>query len=456
MKIGVIGAGGVRSPLLIYGLAEVAERVGLDTVTLYDIDDRRLQLIGRVAGAMGKRCGMRAKVRATSRAEEAVEGASFVISSIRAGGIPARIRDEAIPLSHGLVGQETVGAGGFAFALRNLHPMLEYARLVAKAVPNAVLINFTNPVGILSQGLLNHTDARVLGVCDTPLETFEVIAKALDRNPFELDFDYFGLNHLGWIRAVRDRNGKDLLPDLLRSPDLIRRCYRHELFPPELIQQLGVIPTEYLYFYYFPQRAVENMRKSGKSRGQVIEELNEQLFSKLADAPDSQLVPLYEDYLRERNASYFSIETTAGKGRDDKHELYSQFSGYERIAVLLIEALCSETPRSIPLTVRNGSALPDLRDDDSVEMLCDVSSAGAKPRPCGSAPDSVRALLLRVKEYERMTVEASIKGSYDAALAALEMNPLVGQTSVARAVLDEFIEAFGGMMGIPSSPKVGN
>lgn len=453
MRIGVIGAAGVRSPLLINGLAEIADRIGLDTVTLYDIDTQRLQIIGRLAEAMGKRRGLRARIHTTSCAEEAVEGASFVISSIRAGGISARIRDEAIPLSHGLVGQETVGAGGFAFAMRNLRPMLDYARLVAKSAPKAVLINFTNPVGILSQALLNHTDANVLGVCDTPLETFAVIANALGSNPFDLKFDYFGLNHLGWIRAVRDRDGNDLLPDLLRSPDLIRRCYRHDLFQPEFIQKLGVLPTEYLYFYYSPQRAVENMRQSGKSRGVMIEELNERLFSKLSETAESKLVDVYEDYLRERNASYFSIETTAGKERVDAQELYSQFSGYDRMAVMVIEAFCSGNHRTIPLTVRNGSALPDLLEDDSVELLCDVSSAGAKPHPVGPVPDSVRSLLLRVKEYERMTVEASIKGSYDEALAALEKNPLVGQTPVARAVLDEFVEAFGGMMGISAPPK---
>lgn len=448
MKIGVIGGAGVRSPLLTYGLAEIAGRSGLDTVMLFDVDADRVRTITRVARAMALRGGMTARVESTTRVEEAIEGADIIITSIRAGGIAARIRDEAIPLTHGLVGQETVGAGGFACAMRNLLPMLEYGRLVAKRAPDAFLVNFTNPVGILSQALLNHTGARVLGVCDTPLETFEGIAKALGRNPFELKFDYFGLNHLGWIRAVRDREGKDLLPDLLGSPEMIQRCYRHGLFPPEFIVKLGLLPTEYLYFYYFPQRAVANTKQSGKSRAQAIEELNTRLFAKLADTDDSSLVEVYEDYLRERNASYFSIETTAGTQRDDARELYSQFSGYERIAVLLIEALLSETPRTIPLTVRNGGALPDLENHDSAELPCEVSSAGVRPLPCAPAPESVRSLLLTIKEYERLTVQAAINGEYDTALAALEKNPLVADRNLAREILKEFTEAFGKMMGL--------
>lgn len=448
MKIGVIGGAGVRSPLLTYGLAEIAGRASLDTVVLYDKDADRLGTIARVAKAMALRGGMSARVESTTNVEEAVDGADVVITSIRAGGIAARVRDETIPLSHGLVGQETVGAGGFACAMRNLRPMMEYGRLVARRAPNAYLVNFTNPVGILSQGLLNHTGARVLGVCDTPLETFEGIAKALGRNPFELTFDYFGLNHLGWIRAVRDREGKDLLPDLLGSPDMLQRCYRHGLFPPEFIKKLGLLPTEYLYFYYFPQRAVANTKQSGQSRAQAIEELNAQLFTKLAGTGDAALVDVYEDYLRERNASYFSIETTAGTQRDDARELYSQFSGYERIAVLLIEALLSKTPRTIPLTVRNGGALPDLEDNDSAELPCEVSSAGVSPHPCAPAPESVRPLLLTIKEYERLTVQASIQGQYGTALAALEKNPLVADSKLAREILRAFSEAFGEMMGL--------
>jgi len=294
---------------------------------------------------------LEAKWRVGSNAEQAVADATYIITSVRAGGIEARVKDENIALTHGLVGQETVGAGGFACAMRNLAVMLGYARIIERAAPNAIVVNFTNPVGIISQGLLNHSAVNMIGVCDTPLETFESIANALGRDPFELEFDYLGLNHLGWVRGVRDRNKEDLLPQILASAEMIQKCYRHWLFPPEFIQRLGLLPTEYLYFYYFPDAAYRNTMRSGQSRGQAIAVMNRDLLQKLAQVRDSELIAIYEGYLRERNASYFSIEATAGKTRKEGQALYSQFSGYERIATLVLQSLHSPSSRTIPLKI---------------------------------------------------------------------------------------------------------
>src|ERR1700722_17723448 len=398
MKITLIGAAGVRTPLLVHGLSGLDANIHLDELALWDTDPARLQTMKRVAEAIGKRSGFRAQLQAYCEPEAALEGADYVISSIRVGGIDARVKDETIALAHGLVGQETVGAGGFAGAMRNLAAMLDYAKMIDRVAPRATLINFTNPVGIISQGLLNYSAVNVIGVCDTPLETFESIAHALDRNPFDLRFDYIGLNHLGWVRSIRDKQNTELLPTVLASPEIIQKCYRHGLFPPEFIQKLGLLPTEYLYFYYFPQVAIKNTKQSGQSRGQAIAAMNPQLFQKLAQAGDSQLIEIYEDYLRERNASYFSIEATAGERRRDNQELYSKFSGYERIALLVLQALHAETPSLIPLTVRNDAALEDLEVDDAVELPCQVSSRGVRVLPAGRAPQAVRSLLLQGKE----------------------------------------------------------
>ncbi len=446
MKITLIGAAGVRTPLLVHGLADAGESMRLEELAFWDIDSERLALIGRVAEAMAGRGGLDARLSVFSDLERALEGADYVITSIRVGGIDARVKDETIALAHGLVGQETVGAGGFACAMRNLAAMLEYARLIERVAPNATIINFTNPVGIISQGILNHSDVRILGVCDTPLETFESIAKALDRNPFELEFDYLGLNHLGWVRSIRDPQSAELLPTILSSPELIQKCYRHELFPVQFIQQLALLPTEYLYFYYFPQAAYENTRRSERSRGQAVAAMNTKLFETLARASEPELIEIYEDYLRERNASYFSIEATAGKRRKEDQELYSKFSGYERIALLVLQALHSEQPKLIPLTVRNLKSLEDLDSNDAVEIPCQVSSRGVQVPPVGRAPEAVLPLLLQVKEYERLAVRASVEHSREAALAALVKNPLVARPEVAREVLAEYIEAFGPQM----------
>jgi len=451
MKITLIGAAGVRTPLLVHGLADLDDNVHLDELAFWDPDLERLKTMGRVAEAMGKRRGIRARLKAYSDPGHALEGADYVITSIRVGGIDARVKDETIALAHGLVGQETVGAGGFACAMRNLGTMLEYARLIERVAPRATVINFTNPVGIISQGLLNHSGVNLLGVCDTPLETFEAIAQALDRNPFGLHFDYLGLNHLGWVRSIRDEQGTELLPKVLASPEIIQKCYRHGLFPAKFIQQLGLLPTEYLYFYYFPQAAYENTKQSGQSRGQAIAAMNARLFHELAQAPESKRIEIYEDYLRERNASYFSIEATASKRRKESQELYSEFSGYERIALLVLQALHAEAPSLIPLTVRNGRALEDLRPDDAVELPCQVSSRGVQVPPVGRAPETVRPLLLQVKEYERLAVRASVEHSREIALAALEKNPLVGRPEVAQQVLAEYLQAFGQQMKLQAA-----
>lgn len=446
MKITLVGAAGVRSPLLVHGLAGLSSKVRVDELAFWDTDSERVKITKRVAEAMGERRGLRARLTTYSDPERALEGADYVITSIRVGGIDARIKDETIALAHGLVGQETVGAGGFACAMRNLAVMLEYARLIERVAPRATVINFTNPVGIISQGLLNHSGVNIIGVCDTPLETFEAIAHALDRTPFGLRFEYLGLNHLGWVRAICDETGAELLSKVLSSPQIIQKCYRHGLFPPKFIQQLGLLPTEYLYFYYFPETAYKNSKQSGQSRGQAIAAMNAQLFERLAQAPQSKIIEIYEDYLRERNASYFSIEATAATRRNENQQLYSEFSGYERIALLVLQALHTETPSSIPLTIRNGGALKDLDADDAVELPCEVSSRGLHVPPVGRAPDAVRPLLLQVKEYERLTVRASVEHSRSFALAALEKNPLVGRQDVARKVLTEYVQAFGQQM----------
>jgi len=451
MKITLIGAAGVRTPLLVHGLANAGESVKVEELALWDTDADLLRTMGRVSAAMAKQRGFRARLKTFSDPESALEGSDYVITSIRVGGIDARVKDETIALAHGLVGQETVGAGGFACAMRNLAAMLDYAKLIERVAPRATVINFTNPVGIISQGLLNHSRIKLLGVCDTPLEVFEAIALALDRNPFDLHFDYLGLNHLGWVRSIRDAFGNELLPKVLSSPATIQKCYRHGLFPPEFIQQLGLLPTEYLYFYYFPQAALKNTKKSGESRGQAIAAMNIRLFHNLSTASESQLVGIYEDYLRERNASYFSIEATAGEKRREGQELYSEFSGYERIALLVLRALHSSQPSVIPLTVRNHGALADLDADDAVELPCLVSTAGVKAVSVGHAPEKVRSLLLQVKEYERLTVRATVEHSREAARAALVKNPLVAVPQIAELVLADYIREFGHQMKLQAA-----
>ncbi|MBL8141209.1 MAG: 6-phospho-beta-glucosidase, partial [Acidobacteria bacterium] len=303
MKLAIIGGAGIRVPLLVNGL--VQSDLPISDIALYDVDQERLRIIGQLAS----RFSGTARLAVASTVAEAVEGADFVFISIRVGGIAGRARDESIALAHGVVGQETVGPGGFAMALRTVPALVGYAREVMAHAPGAWIINFTNPVGIVTQAVRTATGARVIGICDTPTELFEEVAHVLEVPSNECHFDYIGLNHLGWIQEVYHR-GMPQLHRLWDRPDLLAACYRAPLFEIERLQQLRMLPTEYVYYYYRSQHAYENVRRAGQSRGQVIEQLNDALFRDLA-AGVADPVARYEHYLAARNASYMQIESGA-------------------------------------------------------------------------------------------------------------------------------------------------
>jgi 6-phospho-beta-glucosidase len=425
VKIGIIGGAGVRTPLLVHGLATSGLR--FDELALFDADQERLRQIAPLVSRMAE--GVH--VRSCASSAECVEGARFVIASIRVGGIEGRARYERIALEHGLVAQETVGAGGFAMAMATIPPMVEYAREVARRAPDAFLVSFTNPVGIVTEAVLKATGARILGICDTPSELFEECAQALGVPSAECHFDYFGLNHLGWLRELLHR-GRPRLGELLKNDALLGRLYRAPFFDPEELRRLGVLPTEYLYFYYHPERALANLKASGTNRGAAIQGLNERLFAALRD-PAEDPVAAYEAYLAQRNASYLQLES--GKQEGHAPSAAAALTGYDKIAVNVIRAIHENSGAVIPLSVNNHGTIPDLRDDDVVEVPCAVNANGALPLHVGAVPPSVRELLVRVKEYERLTVEAALSGSPETARAALACNPLVGRAETAERLL---------------------
>jgi 6-phospho-beta-glucosidase len=373
VKIAVIGGAGVRTPLLANGLAH--SDLPIDEIGLFDIDRDRLAIIGSVAAAFAP-C-----VRSYTDAAECVSGASFVILSIREGGIAARARDEVTALAHGVVGQETVGAAGFAMAVRNIPSALQYAELIAREAPLAWIINFTNPVGIVTQAITTATTARVIGICDTPTELFEAVALALDIESSSCRFDYFGLNHLGWLREVYVDDAPQLRyvwPDATR----LERIYRAPLFEPAFLKTLRLLPTEYLFYYYRPADAIGNTRSAARTRGQAIAVLNEELFRNLA-APGADCRLVYEHYLQARSAGYMQIES--GGGASAAVPAWAELTGYDKIALQVIRAIHCDSHASLPLNVVNNGSLSDLHDDDVVEVPCTVNAAGAQPTgapPC--------------------------------------------------------------------------
>lgn len=446
MKITILGGAGTRVPLLTNGLLRFHEDLQTGQLALWDINWDRREVIARISKAMCGRFGIDLDVACPSTLEESLEDADFVISSIRVGGMSGRISDETVALEHDTVGQETVGAGGFCLALRTIPVVVDYVRRVSELAPRAWMLNFTNPVGILSQALIAAgVGDRVIGICDTPREQFETIARVLGEDLEDVFFDYFGLNHLGWIKGVKVK-GRDRMTELLSSTEKLRELYRVPFFETEFLQQLKLFPTEYLYFYYRPEHALEQTRKSGKTRGQLIVQLESGMMDAVArlDEPD-QVIDAYEDYLARRNASYMAVETGGDLENDvelnrAREELYQHAAGYERIAIDVMRAIRLNRPRVMPVDVANQGAIDEMDESDAVEVLCAIDANGAHPLAVDHVPPQVRELLLRVKRYERMTVRAALQKSAALAEQALAENPLIKDLQQARDLLDEYRE----------------
>jgi 6-phospho-beta-glucosidase len=437
MKIGVIGGAGVRTPLLVNGLTH--SDLPIDQIALYDDDQERLAIIGRVAEQMAARPSSdsgrpelvekRSRVALCASVADCIRGADFIFTSIRVGGLAQRIRDETTTQRHGVVGQETVGPAGFAMAARTIPNMVRYAREINRLAPSAWIVNFTNPVGMVTEAMRTESD-HVIGICDTPTELFEHVARALDLAPDRCDFDYFGLNHLGWLREVYS----DGVPQLFRlwsDPDRLRSIYKAPLFEPAFLRDLQLLPTEYVYYYEQPQRAFESVRLAGRTRGQVIAELTAALFESLRE-PDADVAAVYNAYLWTRSAGYMQIESG---GAPAAPSAASQLGGYDKIALSVVRAIHFNANAVVPLSVANGGNIPDLIDGDVVEVPCLLNANGARPLHVGRIPDRVRSLLLRVKEYERLTVRAALARSLDGACEALAHNPLVADRATADALV---------------------
>lgn len=429
MKLAVIGGAGARTPLLVNGLAK--SDLPITDIALYDPDQARLGVIGPLTRRL---CG-EARLTTTTRSVDAVEGADFVFVSIRVGGIAGRARDEAAALARGVIGQETVGPGGFAMAMRTIPHLVAYAREVVAHAPSAWIINFTNPVGIITQAVHQATGARIIGICDTPTELYEEACHALDVPSTESFVDYFGLNHLGWVREVYHR-GEPQMHRLWDDAERLGRVYRTPLFPLEMLSELRLLPTEYVYYYYRAADAYANITRAGRSRGQVIEALNAQLFDDLA-RPGHDPVAVYEAYIAARDAGYMQIES--GSTTPRAKSPWAEATGYDKIALATVAGIHFNRGSVIPLNVLNRGNLPDLADDDVVEVPCVVNANGALPLHVGAVPDAVRDLLVQVKDYERLTVDAALTGDPALARRALLRNPLVPSSHVADDLLSALV-----------------
>jgi len=450
-KVALIGGGGVRTPLVVFGVNESRQHLGAEEMVLYDPDVERAGLMCRLGKAVIAREGGTLKLRVAGGAQDAIDGASFVLTAIRVGGMRGREIDERIALEHGYPGQETTGPGGFAMGLRNAAAAIEYGRMVERLSPQAWMINFTNPAGMITQAVTHHTQARAIGICDTPTELFHRIALALGAPPEQVHCDYVGLNHLGWVRRVLLR-GEDVTARLLADDTALRSLYQADLFDVELLRSLRLIPTEYLFFYYSRRRALANQLAVQTTRGAELRLLNEELYRALnlalAADDEQRALGIYTNYLNQRSGSYMQLETRAGTAFDKSTALtenpFRVATGYHRIALAVMNALSSDQPRSVVVNFRNHGAISDLEYEDVVETPCAISLEGVVPETCGRLPEEVRGLVIAVKAYERATIDAAVSGSVESARKAMLLCPAIGEWEPSAQMLHDLASSGSG------------
>lgn len=447
MKLALIGGGGVRAPLLVQSALRRAERIGLAEICLMDTASEQLQRIAALCRELGRRAGGRVRITATQSAEDAFEGADFVVTTVRPGGVAGRIADERIALNEHVLGQETTGPGGFAMALRSIPTILDYARLLQRISPKAWLFNFTNPAGLVTQALSDAGIARCVGICDSANGAQSAVARWLGVDEQAVETDVFGLNHLSFSRrAVVD--GRDRLPEAL-ADDRFLATTSLRVFEPKVVRRLGLWLNEYLYYYYYADRALADLL-AGPTRGEEVAALNRQLWAALARSdlnrnPGAAL-DAYFAYEHSRSASYMqhasgATALAAEPARADDGE------GYAGVALSLIEALQGKRVIRTGLNVPNCGTITDLEDGDVVEVSCRVDGDGVHPIPVGRLPEGQRYLIESVKHYERLTVEAVRQRSRTIAVEALVAHPLVLSYSRAEPLVDNYLKAHAAYVG---------
>jgi 6-phospho-beta-glucosidase len=410
LKIAVVGGGSTYTPELVEGLATRSERLPVDELVLFDVDPERLEVVGGLAGRMLARAGWGGRLVTTGRREEAVDGADFVVVQLRVGGQAMRLVDETLPLEFGCVGQETTGPGGFAKALRTVPVVLELAaETVRRGAPGAWFVDFTNPVGIVTQALLDRGH-RAVGLCNSAIGFQRRFAALLGVAPDRVELEHVGLNHLTWERAVRV-DGTDRLGELLAEHG---QALAADLgLPLALLRDLEAVPSSYLRYYYTTAEVVDEQRRR-PSRAEQVAEI------------ERGLLELYRD-----------------PALDTKPELLERRGGafYSEAAAALIASLHAGTGDVQIVDTRNDGALPDLPDDAVVEVPATVGTRGVHPLPQAPLAPELLGLVQQAKAYERLAVEAAVTGDRTVARKALLANPLVGDYRVAAPLLEALLEA---------------
>ncbi|MGW5175979.1 6-phospho-beta-glucosidase [Streptomyces sp. NPDC004082] len=441
MKLTILGGGGFRVPL-VYGALLGDRAAGRVThVVLHDLDAERLSAVARVLAEQAAGRADAPVVTVTTDLDDALRGADFVFSAIRVGGLEGRAADERVALTEDVLGQETVGAGGIAYGLRTVPVAVDIARRVARLAPDAWVINFTNPAGLVTEAMSRHLGDRVIGICDSPVGLGRRIARVLGANPGEAWIDYVGLNHLGWVRGLRV-GGRDELPRLLADPGLLGSFEEGKLFGVDWLRSLGAIPNEYLHYYYFNRETVRAYQQAKKTRGAFLRDQQAAFYEEMR-RPQASALAAWDRTRAEREATYMAENRdAAGAGERDADDLSG---GYEKVALALMRAIARDERTTLILNVRNRGTLAVLDAEAVVEVPCLVDANGAHPVAVDPLPDHATGLVCSVKAVEREVLAAAESGSRATAVKAFALHPLVDSVNVAHRLVDGYTTAHPGL-----------
>ena len=407
MKICIIGAGSPYTPELIEQLSKMREALPVSEITLMDIDEKRLEIMHGFCLRFSNRLGFNVKISKTTDQKQAISGADFVNTQIRVGGNKARVKDERIPLSMGLVGQETTGAGGFAKALRTIPVMLDIAKDVETLTSGAWIINYTNPTGIVAEAVMKHSKAKIAGLCAGGLFPQLWVKAALEVPPDDVRYNFFGLNHMNFAYNLTV-NGRPINVD-----EFALAAEQVGSVDIDTILKIGALPSPYLQYYFHKTQKLKEMTEAPKTRGEEVIELEKELFRDFADTS----VSTKPESLKKRGGG-----------------------GYSDIACMVMDAIYNNRDTWSVVNTANQGVFPFLPDEAVIEVPCIVNKAGITPITQAKPPEAVIGLVCAVKNYESLTVQAAVSGCRDTALLALLAHPLVGDYDAAVSLLDKLLK----------------
>ncbi|PZE77740.1 6-phospho-beta-glucosidase [Curtobacterium sp. MCBD17_034] len=440
MKLCILGGGGFRTPYVYQALLRDTGTPRVDEVALYDVDERRLAAMVAILTELAAGFEDAPRLVPTTVLQDAVAGSQYVFAALRVGGLEGRRCDEHVALDLDVLGQETTGPGGLAYAIRTVPVMVEAARVIADLAPDAYVMNFTNPAGIITEAMQTVLGDRVLGICDTPSGLGRRVAGTLGLDHTRVQMDYVGLNHLGWMRRVL-YDGRDVLPELLADDARLAAMEEGHVFGLDWIRSLGAIPNEYLFYYYFNRDAVRTIIDSGKTRGDFLAE-SQGAFYDRATAAGNGVADLWRETVARRSASYMA--EAKGGTQDEpvdpkERETDPAHQGYAGVALGVMAAISRNERQTMILNVRNRGTIQGLPDDAVVEVPTMVDANGVHPLTTEQPDLHQIGLMAQVKDVERHTIAAGLTGSRSEALQAFALHPLVDSVTVARSLLDGYV-----------------